>query len=79
MTENTVLQRTTRLTRPNWKGERALPHRSCSGSQLFCTSDPTAPLRHIQIQSEAVKTREAERSSVACCDITFSLCDSARS
>ena len=31
----------------------ALPHRNCSGSQPFYTWGPTAPLSHIQNQSEA--------------------------
>lgn len=53
------------------KGNYALPHRNCSGSQLFCTSNPTTPRRHTRIQSEAAITGEAAQPTAA--EITFSV------
>lgn len=53
------------------KGNYALPHRNCSGSQLFCTSNPTTPQRRTRIQSEAATTGEAAQSTAA--EITFSV------
>lgn len=52
------------------KGNYALPHRNCSGSQLFCTSNPTTPRRRTRIQSEAAITGEAAQPTAA--EITFS-------
>lgn len=52
------------------KGNYTLPHRNCSGSQLFCTSNPTTPRRRTRIQSEAAITGEAAQPTAA--EITFS-------
>lgn len=43
------------------RGNNALPHHNCSGSQLFWTSNPTTPQRHTRIQSGAAITREADK------------------
>lgn len=53
------------------KGNYALPHRNCSGSQLFCTSNPTTPRRRTQIQSEAAITGDAAQPTAA--QITFNM------
>lgn len=54
-------RQTSFLTRTGTKENNALPHHNCSGSQLFCTSNPTALLSQTQIQSEAEITREAKQ------------------
>lgn len=53
------------------KGNYALPHRNCSGSQLFCTSNPTTPRHRTRIQSKAAITRETAQPTAA--EITFSV------
>lgn len=75
----TMNKLTSNLTRTEWKGNNALPHHNCSGSQLFCTSNPTTPLPRTQIQSEAAITREAKHGSADCCETTFCTHNSAPS
>lgn len=75
--KESVNKLTNTLISSEQKGNNALPHHNCSGSQLFCTSSPTTPPPRTQIQSEAAITREKKQSSEHGCEITFDTCNSA--